>query len=330
MKRGFTLIELLVVIAIIGVLVALILPAVQSVREAARKAQCSNNLKQIGIALHNYHETNKCFPVGDNVVTNGAGYSFWVGILPYMEKNTLFKQMDMTGGFVGTPINNLQNGPLLDGLTIDWMLCPSSPLPRFGGTYNSTGAKYYPKVGYLRPNYVGLAGGIGTFGNFTETRVSPPAMSVMGTMSIGGFFGDLLTVRMGMLTDGTSNVMAIGEQSDYTRSTVTKYDTIHNSSNICGWVEGHGGNGAPQFEAMYQRNLTSVTLPLNSKRHANLNWNGIIQATADNNNQPLQSAHSGGVMCLMGDGRVRFVNEGMTLDMLKMLATRDDKQTTKF
>ena len=97
--RGFTLIELLVVIAIIAVLVALLLPAVQQAREAARRTQCRNNLKQLGLALHNYHDTNQMFPMGlsdtvwGNTETIGDGWAWGVAILPYLDRATLFNMM---------------------------------------------------------------------------------------------------------------------------------------------------------------------------------------------------------------------------------------------
>jgi prepilin-type N-terminal cleavage/methylation domain-containing protein len=92
-RLGFTLVELLVVIAIIGILVALLLPAIQAAREAARRSQCGNNLKQIGIALQNYHDTYKRFPIGArNGIGNNWGASFYVGLLPFMEQQSLFER----------------------------------------------------------------------------------------------------------------------------------------------------------------------------------------------------------------------------------------------
>src|SRR6056297_1446776 len=95
-KRGFTLIELLVVIAIIAILVALLLPAVQQAREAARRSSCKNNLKQLGLAMHNYHDVHDCFPLGMVHRINWR-----VSILPYLEQSTIFNQLDFNESFQG-------------------------------------------------------------------------------------------------------------------------------------------------------------------------------------------------------------------------------------
>src|SRR6056297_1010615 len=131
-QRGFTLIELLVVIAIIAVLVALLLPAVQQAREAARRSACKNNLKQWGLAFHNYHDTYNTLPIGGNGQMPGWGVSFYPGLLPFVDQAPLYNQLifagthaGWTGGGGGTGQN--VNGPAVRGVVMEVMLCPSSP-----------------------------------------------------------------------------------------------------------------------------------------------------------------------------------------------------------
>ncbi|NQV25774.1 MAG: DUF1559 domain-containing protein [Rhodopirellula sp.] len=146
LRKGFTLIELLVVIAIIAILVALLLPAVQQAREAARRSQCKNNLKQIGVALHNYHDVFSCLPNGTVAsAVGGWGTSWWVRILPYTDQPALFEQMDFNGAHPGWTHNTgaeggfptsagYRNGQAASRNPISFMMCPSSPLPKLHDT----------------------------------------------------------------------------------------------------------------------------------------------------------------------------------------------------
>jgi prepilin-type N-terminal cleavage/methylation domain-containing protein len=133
-SRGFTLIELLVVIAIIAILIALLLPAVQQAREAARRTQCKNNLKQFGLALHNYEGTFGVFPMtnAQNYLPNTQGFSPQARLLPYMEQANLQNLLDFTQyGFSG-PFNNLVPNPQFAAAfatPLQVMLCPSDPAP---------------------------------------------------------------------------------------------------------------------------------------------------------------------------------------------------------
>src|SRR5712691_12939721 len=154
--RAFTLIELLVVIAIIAILIALLLPAVQQAREAARRSQCKNNLKQIGLAMHSYHETYKLFPMGTRGVSNYIqgrwGWSWVVGIMSYMDLDTLYKKLNQDNitvwsggttdgidiGWAGAAANSSGrfNAGLINGIKPATLTCPSSPLTPF---FNNNG-----------------------------------------------------------------------------------------------------------------------------------------------------------------------------------------------
>ncbi|HTN75701.1 MAG TPA: DUF1559 domain-containing protein, partial [Pirellulaceae bacterium] len=127
-SRAFTLVELLVVIAIIGVLVALLLPAVQAAREAARRMQCTNNLKQIGLAILNYENTHKSLPPGGLMQKSGFGHSWWVRILPYVEQNAVYEKFDQNApdsGWLGFEMPKA-NRELLCTSYFPFMYCPSS------------------------------------------------------------------------------------------------------------------------------------------------------------------------------------------------------------
>src|SRR5437867_3182709 len=127
-RKAFTLIELLVVIAIIAILIALLLPAVQQAREAARRSQCKNNLKQIGLGYHNYHDTFLYFPSGNAELSQASwSHTQWVSILPYMDGAAMYKKWNFSGPDSGWMCSGVGNVNAIGGGAVPWIQCPSSP-----------------------------------------------------------------------------------------------------------------------------------------------------------------------------------------------------------
>ena len=250
-KHGFTLVELLVVIAIIGVLVALLLPAVQAAREAARRMQCSNHLKQIGLGLQNYHDVYLSLPYGARArriagttptTGNVAGPSWYVGILPFCEQKNLsdlIEQRALNTTNAHADYNSIANNAnkiahAAHNQKIPWMLCPSSPLPQ---------TETLSSVILTTPSYVGISGAWTgstsstppTAGNstgatgekvFDEKRVKQGVAGV-GRWSGGGLLIPNESLNMAAAIDGTSQTMIASEVSDYFwhQDTATKTGT---------------------------------------------------------------------------------------------------------
>jgi prepilin-type N-terminal cleavage/methylation domain-containing protein/prepilin-type processing-associated H-X9-DG protein len=217
-RRGFTLIELLVVIAIIAILIGLLLPAVQKVREAAARMQCKNNLKQIGLALHNYHDVNGRFPAGYLATRpgpgpaddNGPGWGWGTLLLPYLEQDNLYRQIDLTKD-IGDPANTAARMTVLKVF-----LCPSDG----GKTIFSVDS-----LGDVEPyqNFLTVAGSVvqvahsNYVGVFGQPEVTPDPGYLLpdpdrGPEKRGMFYRNSKT-RFADILDGTSNTICIGERS---------------------------------------------------------------------------------------------------------------------
>lgn len=329
-RRGFTLIELLVVIAIIAVLIALLLPAVQQAREAARRTQCKNNLKQIGLALHNYHDTHSRFPIGVNSsVPGGWGVSFWVGLLPYVDQAPLFNRFSFDGpspGYTGggaTSPGQLINGPAARGLTMPFLGCPSSSLP----VLKDTGAGIQTQIA----QYAGIAGAVNDLPAGTGFQNSPVSndlnsdnccsCTVQGIHARGGMLLPIVALQFRDMSDGSSNIIMVSEQSDFAKNATGQQVVITNNH---GWMMGTGALDPNTNQRRF--NLTTIRYPPNAvKQVGGTSLPGVCNNDGANNG--VFSPHAGGVHTLMGDGSTRFITENIDLTTLKRAATRNDGQT---
>ncbi len=299
-SKGFTLIELLVVIAIIAVLIALLLPAVQQAREAARRTQCKNNLKQIGLALHNYHDINLVFPTG--AVGGGHDTNIWTSILPQADQAPLFNRVQFVAGWswLTQPAPGSPNATLFSGVKIPFHTCPSSPLPEMVGNYQAN-------------SYVPIAGS-----DIVAANTATP-VAANGIASNGGVFFQYSKIGFRDMTDGTSNIIVIGEISDWGKDAANANVEVRSSAD---------GGGATWIGAPYAYNSgDNRCFNLNTIRYApgvrpSSTLNGV--GYAGYCNAPMLSAHTGGFQALLGDGTVRFISNNVNLDTLKYLANRAD------
>jgi prepilin-type N-terminal cleavage/methylation domain-containing protein/prepilin-type processing-associated H-X9-DG protein len=309
-RTGFTLIELLVVIAIIAILIGLLLPAVQKVREAAARMQCSNNLKQLSLALHNYHDQNGYMPPGGLTdappIGSGGGWgSAWtVHVLPYIEQDNLRNRMTFTGGS-GWGASASNNCAQASNVRLKTFLCPSSPVgdttpsPHSGSNISSN-------------HYVGIAGAVnGLIPGYSDNRFNT---GVNGA---------------GCCTGGTSNTMVIGEQNDFlftNNGTRVTWGSGLQHGWMIGWPRTNIPNGGNDIGDARHFNVTTIRYNINQKRGwvdgGNCGSTGVCQNSG--NNTPLNSAHTGGVNVGMGDGSVRFLRDSTPLSTVAQLAIMDD------
>ncbi|WP_165232909.1 DUF1559 domain-containing protein [Aquisphaera insulae] len=323
-QRGFTLIELLVVIAIIAVLIALLLPAVQAAREAARRIQSTNNLKQMGLALHNYESTNGCFP-GSGGQTS-SGFSVLARILPYIEASSAFNAMNFSLALSsGPPAFAFQPAQTTASRTvIAAFLCPSDGHDAFY-------ASYYQGVPTAGTCYVANTG-TGT-GTYYDSRYPTD-----------GVFWDNSAVRFSALTDGTSNTMffsqcRLGAGVDTTGAIPS--DRGRQMVNIASKVRPTTVAPGGYAPAMNNPDLNTLTAsPAAWYGGRGVAWivgteamSGFNAYLNPNSQTPdvwghgfgwmaARGPHPGGVLVLQGDGSVRFVKDSVNTTTWRALATR--------
>jgi prepilin-type N-terminal cleavage/methylation domain-containing protein/prepilin-type processing-associated H-X9-DG protein len=303
-RPGFTLVELLVVIAIIAVLIGLLLPAVQKVREAANRAQCLNNLRQLALAAHNYHGDHRQFPAGVRLpVSVGGrptgGTNLWVGLLPYIEQDNLYKQWDCTDNR-----NNVAGGRnATQAQVIKALLCPSDPLPQ----------PVWQVLAESSPPWARGFYGLSSYGGNAGTRSVPPGdPPAFPRMSRDGIFYLDSSVGLADVTDGSGNTFLFGERSHYDpefdRRRPDVWPTI---SPLAGW-------GKWGYVAV---GIGNVTLSTAVRLNYQVPTGGGL-STLEDRLCAFGSGHPGGANFAFADGSVRFVSDGTPLRTLQALSTR--------
>ena len=326
-RRAFTLIELLVVIAIIAVLIALLLPAVQQAREAARRTQCKNNLKQLGLAMHNYHDVHRIFP-SNRMGRSGAGFGpnfsalgWTVHLLPFFDQAALYGSMDLE---FYDPATGLSGGSLFGPnapasvragreKVLPALLCPSNPQPGlvgpgstggWGGSYQD--GSWNDGITAGRTDYVGNLGFVNAghrdcpFVNYPAPNGADWAISwdmgvqpLQGNNGVFGFHG---SIPMDKITDGTSNTLMILESMHW-RLKATPEQTWGDSQWFGPWA------------------IHSVKMPINTDPQNDFRCD------------QWSSMHVGGAHGVMVDGSVRFVAEGLDTNVRRAIATRGKSDT---
>lgn len=333
-RRGFTLIELLVVIAIVGVLIALLLPAVQKVREAANRARCRNNVKQIGLAFHSYHSTYAQFPPGATD-TWKAGWATL--ILPFMEQDNIYKQLDLNAATYVPAPGFLFNRDKLKEVIVPTYVCPSSPLPPLAVPEDAS-----PPDRIQVGNYVGIMGASTDTWNFADPtgnqRVADCSAPSPMSYNFGGYIGSngvLFPGRGVALTeipDGTTNTIMLGEQSDWGSnpgippSPPAPQLDIRMAKRAGLWTGAAAGTAVPvQGLSCWIESASLITVRhrINVKQRFDYR-DGIARYGW---NTPIQSAHPGGAMALRCDGSAVFLSDRTAWDVLRWLCIRDDGQT---
>ena len=326
LRKGFTLIELLVVIAIIAVLIALLLPAVQQAREAARRIQCKNNLKQIGLAMANYEDAMKCFPYGGSTYLPNvrAPFGWRVYLFPYIDQSPLYNSPGVQG-FMGQPQGasmaaqvTLHASPVFQAI-IPGYLCPSDPtqpISLAANNYSNSGDwdSNSPRLAAVS-SYQGNAGPqasanctIGLNNGLCDGTNCPCYFSSTGSSGAtaddfylcnrtnpsaarGMFHNNAFCVRIRDIVDGTSSTLLVGES------------TIHFGSS-------RPGNQYASMAGTWAQTSTVYGI------------NGPYRTESYANSHGWSSYHTGGAQFVMADGSVRFLSENISLAILGALGTR--------
>ena len=336
-RRGFTLVELLVVIAIIGILVALLLPAVQAAREAARRMQCSNNLKQLGLACHNYSDTYKSLPWNNdlgNAVAPGNPANRWnqlswlVSALPFIEQGPMYDRITTPPLYNQREnLNNLPPG--IREAVISAFICPSNDQPavrtrftqrsgyRHPGPVPAAATDYSGNLGHIWGGWKDC-GAVPDFNNlappnFTRmfARGQEPGTPWVNGESLGeqsrinGVFRYHGSVKLSEITDGTANTMLVFEDMHWRGGNDLTQPHDRRSTDDAAWISGFGA-------------INTMRNPINNKRR---DW---LQGQGDRRCHGWSSNHPGGAQTALCDGSVRFVAETVDHAVRYRIGVRND------
>jgi len=343
-RPGFTLVELLVVIAIIGILIALLLPAVQAAREAARRAQCSNNLKQIGLGLHNYHDANRTFPFAFMVDGTTLNVQVWgTRILPYIEQSTLYDNFHNTvpsfneATALGYSATEVADNLAVIGTELNAFMCPSTP--GSDRTYNGelpgdslgSGVPPMPLTWRAGPSDYCASLGVDPAGSFAAAAYANQPIGLNNGAGALVASGDDLGIGLPMgnstiasIRDGTSNTIVVGERTGGGKlyiaghqeaPLVSPWDVLARS-NGGGWgdvlngyhyIRGSLGDGTPP-----PLSPTGGPCAINCSNARNAGY---------------YSFHPGGAQFLLGDGSVKLITETVDSFVFGAMITRDNGET---
>ena len=358
-RRGFTLIELLVVIAIIAILVALLLPAVQQARESARRTQCKNNLKQIGLAVHNFESTYSRLPHSGQCDSTGSSSTTYMTqstptlLLPYIEQQNVYQQMDhqlkyadmATAGYSTAALNvnsvgavyndaNYPNTVAAAKAQIPSFICPSTPIDQARRAPDGFGLWDYMFIAVTDIED-------GSAGAETPTGTRPTTSTRRVAMTVAGMLSCDPKRKFSAITDGTSNTILCIEDAGRAHPSAGRLGSLSSRPSPNGegpaWSGGSSGGRRMYAWADPDAGSNGLSGPSNALSPASRaarpnNYNtpqgGPPECLWVNNNcgpndEPF-SWHTGGVQAAMGDGSVRFISENIDVLALKWLAGSDD------
>ena len=334
--RAFTLVELLVVIAIIGILIALLLPAVQAAREAARRMSCSNNLKQMGLGFHNYHDAHKSLPFGGHGGTiwepEFTGHNWRHSIMPFMELTSVYSEarynqssFEYAGWGQPVPFNTVYNN-----FVASMYRCPSSGNEVFlRGASTPLGAHFNQSRDYafMTHDYVGVMGAYPD--PILRSEKSRPYY-LGGNVSNSGLLCSEEIRSLASATDGTSNTLIVVEQSGKYQGRDVR------SSYGGGWTGSRftlqtstSFPGYPNVAVMYPTGMITIAWAINAQSVPDIDisnypndWGPtIIPSNVAN------SSHTGGINAARADGSVDFYSSSLSVDVFRALGCRDDGQS---